>query len=66
VRALGRIGIVPVRQRGSHIRLAGFHDGESRKVTVPANRRIILPPDLASILRQAGLTQEELEALLDR
>lgn len=66
VRALSRIGILPVRQRGSHIQLRGFYEGARRAVTVPANQRVLEPRDLGSILRQAGLTLAQLEELVDR
>jgi predicted RNA binding protein YcfA (HicA-like mRNA interferase family) len=60
VRALERAGFVPVRQRGSHLRLRKGN----LAVTVP-----ILSSDLPSIvvrsiLRRAQLTDEEFKALL--
>ena len=60
VRALERAGFVPVRQRGSHLRLRKGN----LAVTVP-----IRPGDLPaivvrSILRQAQLTEEEFRILL--
>jgi predicted RNA binding protein YcfA (HicA-like mRNA interferase family) len=65
LRALAKIDILPVRQRGSHIRLRGFFRGGPKYVTVPANEREIDEGTFRSILKQAGLTQEELENLLD-
>jgi predicted RNA binding protein YcfA (HicA-like mRNA interferase family) len=59
VRALRRLGFIVVRQVGSHIRL---ERGVAR-VTVPAHGAIV-PGTLKSILRQAGLTVEELRAVL--
>jgi len=62
VRALGRIGYVRDRQRGSHIVL--------RQTRAPY-RRIVVPdhPEVArgtlrAIIRQAGLTVEGFQALL--
>lgn len=59
VRALRRIGFVVERQRGSHIRLAKG----TTAVTVP-NHHPVKPGTLASILRQAGVTVEELRGNL--
>jgi hypothetical protein len=36
-----------------------------RTVTVVANKRIVDPQDIASILRQSGLTKREFERLMD-
>lgn len=63
LKALSRAGFVVVSQRGSHIRLNGVRDGRVRVVIVP-NHSEIAPGTLLSILRQAGLTREDLEALL--
>lgn len=63
VRALAGVGIQPVRQRGSHLRLQGFFRGATRFVTVPSVRGELAPKMLSSILRQAGLTWEEFERL---
>jgi predicted RNA binding protein YcfA (HicA-like mRNA interferase family) len=59
VKALRRQGFEVVRQEGSHIRLANA----GRAVTVP-NHRSIVPKTLQSILRQAGITVEDLIANL--
>ena len=59
VRALKRLGFVVVRQVGSHVRLAR---GDAR-VTVPAHNAIV-PGTLKSILRQAGVSVEQLLAAL--
>ena len=55
VKALGRLGFVVVRQEGSHIRLTRG----ACAVTVPSHR-VLVPKTLQSILRQAGITVEEL------
>lgn len=59
VRALRRLGFIVRRQVGSHIRLVR---GEAR-VTVPAHGALV-PGTLKSILRQAGVSVEELLAAL--
>ena len=63
--ALRSIGILPVRQRGSHIRLQGTFRGGTRLVTVPHVRGTIDAGTLSSILRQAGITRDELGRLVD-
>jgi predicted RNA binding protein YcfA (HicA-like mRNA interferase family) len=63
IRALRKAGFVVVAQRGSHIRLNGERDGRVHVVIVP-NHADIAPGTLVSILRQAGLTREEFDALL--
>ena len=63
VRALQRLDFTPTRQRGSHIRLSGRFRGATRFVTVPRVRGAIDPGTLGSILRQTGLTKDELDAL---
>jgi hypothetical protein len=45
--------------------MVGVHDGLSRTVTVVANQRIVDTKDIASILRQSGLTRFEFEHLVD-
>lgn len=60
--ALGRAGFLPVRQRGSHIRL---RHPDGRVVTVPEHG----PHDLGrgllrKILRDAEISVEDLERLL--
>jgi predicted RNA binding protein YcfA (HicA-like mRNA interferase family) len=59
-RALGRVGFVRVGQRGSHVKL---RNDSGRTVIVPMHREIA-EGTLRSILRQAGLTMEELVSLL--
>ena len=45
--------------------MTGFYAGSARTATVVANKRIINPRDVSSILRQAGMSREELERLVD-
>lgn len=56
VRALRRLGFFVERQKGSHLQL---RRGD-RLVTVPMHARDLNPSVLASILRQTGLTAEEM------
>jgi len=61
VRALERLGFVALRQRGSHLVL-GKGD---RRVVVPLHTGDDLKPGtLGTILKNAGITADELRALL--
>ena len=60
VKALKASGFDQVSQRGSHTKL---RNGEGRTVIVPLHRKLAAGT-LRSILRQAGLTIEELATLL--
>ena len=62
--ALERIGIRFLRQRGSHLRYQGTFRGREQNVTLVAGQRQIPPRTLSSILKQAGLTAEELSRLV--
>lgn len=63
VRALRRKGWQVVHQEGSHVQLK--HPTEAGRVTVPVHRgKIIKPGTLGNVLRQAGLTADELRELL--
>jgi predicted RNA binding protein YcfA (HicA-like mRNA interferase family) len=55
VRALKKLGFVPDRQVGSHLRMTKG----ARRVTVPMHTPIP-PGTFQSILRQAGISLEEL------
>jgi len=57
--ALLRAGFVAVSQRGSHRKL---RHPDGRTAIVPIHRELAIGT-LASILRQAGISAEELEAL---
>jgi predicted RNA binding protein YcfA (HicA-like mRNA interferase family) len=59
-RALEQLGFARVSQRGSHLKL---RHGDGRTVIVPLHRKLARGT-LSSILRQAGLTAEELRELL--
>jgi predicted RNA binding protein YcfA (HicA-like mRNA interferase family) len=61
VKALEKIGFVVKRQRGSHIVMR--RDRPPGRVTVPAHKAIRIGT-LRAILHQAGISVEELIALL--
>ena len=63
IRALRRAGWGVLRQKGSHIRLQKQTPQGTLKLTVPAHRPI-LRSTLAHILKDAGLSVDELNALL--
>ncbi len=60
VRALERAGFQQVSQRGSHVKV---RHADGRKAIVPMHRELARGT-LRSVLRQAGLTVDELVALL--
>ncbi len=60
IKALSRIGFVIISQRGSHVKLRGKFDGEVFTAIVPNHKEVALGT-LQSILKQAGITKEELE-----
>lgn len=63
VRALGKLGWVVVAQKGSHAQLK--HPGRGGRVTVPLHAGETIGPGLLrSILSQAGISVEELRAVL--
>ena len=63
LRALRRDGWYGVRQSGSHLTLR--HPTKSGYVTVPSHAGVILKPKtLSSVLKQAGLTSDDLRKLL--
>ncbi|MCL4502461.1 MAG: type II toxin-antitoxin system HicA family toxin [Deltaproteobacteria bacterium] len=59
ISALQRAGWRVDRQKGSHIRLSRLSEGKLRKLTVPAHRPV-KRSTLAKIVKQAGMTMEEL------
>ena len=60
VSALGRAGFQQVSQRGSHVKV---RHADGRQAIVPMHRELARGT-LRSILRQAGLSAEELGELL--
>ena len=64
LRALQKAGYYIHEQSGSHVQLK--HPTNPGRVTVPAHHGFDLPkPIVRSIIRQAGLTNDEFAALLD-
>jgi predicted RNA binding protein YcfA (HicA-like mRNA interferase family) len=63
VRALETIGFVARRQKGSHLQL--FRESDRRRVTIPIHKGKDIPVGtLKAILKDAGLTADELRKLL--
>ena len=60
VKALKRIGFEIISQKGSHIKLRGTFGGETYSAIVPNHKEVALGT-IQSILKQAGITREELE-----
>ena len=56
VRALRRLHFRVARQKGSHLQMIGGN----RLVTIPMHARDLNPSVLLAILRQAGITVQEL------
>ena len=63
LKALERAGFARVAQKGSHVRLKSFRQGQTRIVVVPLHPEIA-KGTLLSIIRQAGMSREEFLALL--
>lgn len=61
--AMKSLGWRVVAQRGSHVQLT--HDVRNGRVTIPLHAGVIVGPGLLSaILRQAGITVDELREVL--
>jgi predicted RNA binding protein YcfA (HicA-like mRNA interferase family) len=60
IRALGQAGFSEISQRGSHVKL---RHADGRTAIVPLHRELA-PGTLRSVLRQAGLSADELVNLL--
>ena len=64
IRALEKAGFYIHEQSGSHLQLK--HPSRPGGVTVPCHERFDLPPHIVkSILRQAGITNDQFFDLLD-
>ena len=62
IRVLEKVGFALVRQSGSH---KIYRSSTGKRVTVPYHKgRILHPKVLASILRDADLSREDLKSLL--
>jgi predicted RNA binding protein YcfA (HicA-like mRNA interferase family) len=62
--ALHRAGFRDVSQRGSYLKLRGTRGGQTRTVIVKHPAARVPIGTFKSILRQAGLTQQEFDQLL--
>ncbi len=63
IEVLRALGFEQAGQKGSHVKLKGYLSGEKKTVIIPLHEELA-PGTLKSILRQAGLTLEELRSLL--
>ena len=63
IKAFSLIGYQIIRQRGSHIRLVNPLNHSRKPITIP-NHEIVKPGLLRKILRDAGLTVDDLVELL--
>jgi predicted RNA binding protein YcfA (HicA-like mRNA interferase family) len=61
--ALQRAGFSIVSQKGSHIKLNRVTNGKSSTVIVPNHKEIAIGT-FQSILKQSGMTKEELESYI--
>lgn len=59
IQLLSHFGFIQVAKKGSHVKLRGIRNGKKRTVIVPVHKELA-PGTLASILRQADLSIEEL------
>ena len=63
VKILGKFGFKVLDQNGSHVIMFGEKDGVKRKSVVPQHPELA-KGTLLSILKQAGLTRDDLENAL--
>jgi len=63
--ALGKAGFETVHQKGSHVSLKAMTPDGIRRTVVPLHRELA-KGTLSDILRQTGLTKQELIQLLGR
>jgi len=59
IKLLSGLGFVQVKQKGSHVKMKGIHNQNKRTVIIPLHKELA-PGTLASILKQADITIEEL------
>ena len=64
VKILKKIGYLPIRQKGSHIRLNCLSPGRKR-ITVPNYKSIDIDL-LSKIIKNAGMTKEEFLELIKK
>lgn len=62
IKRLKRAGFIATRQKGSHVRLEKFAEGETIKITVPLHNEM-KKGTLNRIIKDAKLSLEEFEDL---
>lgn len=62
VKILLKFGFTVLDQKGSHVIMVGVRDGVKRKPVIPQHRELD-KGTLLSILKQAGLSREDLEGM---
>ena len=62
MRKLEAAGFVEAAQRGSHVKFVKITSAGTRTVTVPKHREVAAGT-IRSVLRQAGISESEFEAL---
>lgn len=62
IRKLKKVGYIATRQKGSHVRLERFKDGEAIKLTVPLHKEM-KKGTLLRIIKDAQLTVKEFQEL---
>jgi len=55
---------MPIRQSGSHVQMKGTYKGETRFTTVPVHGKEVPKGLVLQILKDCGLTNEELLEML--
>jgi predicted RNA binding protein YcfA (HicA-like mRNA interferase family) len=63
VKALQKAGVIILRQKGSHVSMGKVHPAGAWRTIVPMDREIARGT-LHDILKQTGLTRDELRKLL--
>jgi predicted RNA binding protein YcfA (HicA-like mRNA interferase family) len=63
IKSLEHLGFTIISQRGSHIKMRGIIHGKLQTAIIP-NHKQVATSTLASILRQANITKQELEDAL--
>lgn len=62
IKRLKKAGFIATRQKGSHVRLEKYSEGEVIKLTVPLHSEM-KKGTLNRIIKDAGLTLEQFESL---
>ncbi len=58
--ALTHLGFAEISQKGSHIKFRGIVGGQLRTIIIPNHKQIAIGT-LSSILRQAGVSKQDIE-----